>query len=675
MGKLFGAIAALLMIISVGVVVLLENPDRFKSQISDTVSSATGFEVSIDGELSWRYWPPIAIHASNISLNSPEGNIADLKRLEADVDLMPLLTGQPLLKVNEVIVAGGQVSLVMDESGRGNWQTSDDSVSAQTNKTGGSSTITTVESVVIEDIAVSYQDAASNQQFEADITSLTMNNFSNDAPFTMTLATVARDVNNQLESQLDARALINLRDAAGRLTFSDVAINGELRRAAQPVIPITLSLTGSYAPDAARLQLEDYQVNIGDVSLAGELVLQSADQVQINSAFTLAKTPGTAFSKLGIDLPVEHVSASGNLSGTPDTMRLTNLSGTIDETTLTGSAEFSLTHQSLMRSELRLDRINFDRYLSGTESPAGDSPTPDFDAELIPIDLLRRYELNAIVRIDEVIWQGDQFAAVKLEVAGDKRNFRLTANANGWNGKFLANADTDLRRAMTNFKLTLDQLDVTSMTAVQGLTGRITATSNLTFAGASLSDIEQSIRGRSVFTVKDGTLDITPIKSLAQLVDSLRGRQSSVADWPDRIPFNQMVGEHVMEQGLGQSQLITTDIQNLRLTAVGGISLQSESLNFDVSAMFNKPKAGELAISDQLVGIRWPLSCAGQFTDTPASLCLGREGAIKSLVADIAKQDLERRGGDKLNELIGDKIPEEYRELTRDLFKGLFKRD
>ena len=69
---------------------------------------------------------------------------------------------------------------------------------------------------------------------------------------------------------------------------------------------------------------------------------------------------------------------------------------------------------------------------------------------------------------------------------------------------------------------------------------------------------------------------------------------------------------------------------------------------------------------------RWPLQCRGAFTDSPADLCFSEEGAITRLAEDIVKQDLKRRGEDKIRDAIEDKLPDELKGLTDSLLKGIF---
>ena len=683
MGKLLGSLAVLLVAALLAVFFLLENPDRFKSQISNSISQSTGYDVAINGSLSWRYWPPIAIEVtdltlSNLTLSEKGQQIATIEVLEADVDLMPLLTGQSLLRVNQVLLKGGQVDLQVDSGGTGNWQLpeSDTSQSAQGRQGAtDSDTITTVDTLALESLVVSYHDAGTGDEYRADVRRIQVSGYAPGATVDLLFDLAAEDLKNEQQITASGRGQLQNQPSEDRLTFNDLEIQGQVDQATSQM-PYQLMLSGYLDSNAGVLRLYQYQADINGIRANGDATVETVPALQVSAFLHLAQTPSeTLKDTLGIDLPIHHILLETRLRGNAERLEVYELNGRFDQTGFTGSAEVSATRQALLRSELRLDRINLDQYLDTGDAAASQAPAPA-DTEIIPLALLRENTLNAILRIDEALYQGDSFRNIKVEVANDQKQFRFTANANAWQGKLVANADTDLRRAMTNFKLTLDQLDIPAMTTVQGLTGRLVATSNLNFAGAKLSELEETLRGRSVFNVTDGTLDVTPIKAMTGMIDTLRGKQSSISAWPDTLPFDQLVGEHVIESGLQRGQLLTADLQNLKFTAIGGINLQQQTLNFDVAAQFRKAASeNDFVISDQLVGVRWPLRCAGGFTDTPASLCLGREGAIKTLVADILKQDLQRRGDDKLNELIGDKVPEQYRDLTRELIKGLFKKD
>ena len=140
------------------------------------------------------------------------------------------------------------------------------------------------------------------------------------------------------------------------------------------------------------------------------------------------------------------------------------------------------------------------------------------------------------------------------------------------------------------------------------------------------------------------------------------------------MPFDRMAGNHVFTSGIEMGQIFNASLDNISITALGGINLHAETLNYDVTTTLNKTEEGTFKVSDQISGIRWPLICSGKFSDSPADLCLGKEGAISELVAEILKQDLKRRGSQKIEELIKDNLPDEYKDITTDLFKNLFNR-
>ncbi len=70
--------------------------------------------------------------------------------------------------------------------------------------------------------------------------------------------------------------------------------------------------------------------------------------------------------------------------------------------------------------------------------------------------------------------------------------------------------------------LQIKGMDVTKLTGVETLTGKIELKSNTRFAGSMLSDVLATLDGDSEFTVKDGTLDVSSIKNIAAVIDGLR---------------------------------------------------------------------------------------------------------------------------------------------------------
>lgn len=682
MGRIMAFLAVLLLLAAGAVWFLLENPQRFKSTITEQLSQQTGYQVAINGELSWRYWPPIAIRVGNVTLASATGeSIADIDQMEIDVDLMPLLTGQSLIEVNEIILNGARVNLTVDQSGQANWtvtESGSNATGADTDSAGPGIQVTAINAVSIENVQVDYRDQQSGSQWQADIRSLSTGELIERAPFSAAFQIGFKDLAANTAFNLSGTSRLQYVAAQSQLTFSGLETSGTVSLADSPVT-LKLQAGGEYGLESGNLRLESFALDYGGLAVSGDARIATLPTTFVDARFTLPVTSARLLEPLlDTELPIQTVTVAGELSGTPEELTLQNLAGTFDETSFKGGATILPEALEITRSEFRLDKVNLDLYTSPAETVTSSNGTStgaatDLTTELIPIDTLREYAINSIIRIDQLSLGTDTFNDMKINVTSDRDRLGVTANANTWSGKLVVTLDTELKTPLSNLRVTLDGLDIGQFTTIEGVTGKLTANSNLAFSGSTLGELESSITGKTVFTVAEGTLDVRPIKRMAQTIDSIRGQRSSISDWPDSMPFRQLTGEHVIDSGLRQGQVLTVQVENLNLTAIGGINLADETLAYDVAAMFRKPVEGEFRISDQLAGIRWPMTCLGRFTDTPADLCFGEEGAISKIVADVVRQDLERRGKSKLEELIDEKIPKEYENLTRDLLKGLFK--
>ena len=60
----------LITLVVLGAVIALKNPEYYREQIKTTVEAETGFAIQINGEVKWRYWPPIAIRIEDVDIRS-----------------------------------------------------------------------------------------------------------------------------------------------------------------------------------------------------------------------------------------------------------------------------------------------------------------------------------------------------------------------------------------------------------------------------------------------------------------------------------------------------------------------------------------------------------------------------------------------------------------------------
>ncbi len=685
--KFLAFVLLLATLVAAAVFFLLENPDRFKNQISQGIESSTGYEVTVAGELSWRYWPPIAINAEQIQLSIPgEPPFIKLDRVSVDIDLMPLITQQRIVDINELSVTGGDISLRVDGNGKANWELPDTGSTPTPPGDSGSADIaqtSTLQSFWAEDLAISYVDIQAGTDYAVSLTKLSTSALTSDRPFDISLiATIQDNVENVMAS-IESTGQLQYTSSNDQFGFDELitTINLQVNNSPYPEVNLTSKGQWRLSQQTIVLTRNDIRVSSANITSTGMINLGGAAPRYDGVIILQTADPSQLSRDFDIELPVSFLQFTADVAIDPTVIHMRTLEGEFDESTFKGTATLEFSPVAAITADIRIDKLDATAYLADApaadaspgNTPASKSDVP-LDSELIPVELLRDTFVKTIIRIDSLTLEGRALRNAKLELRNDGRVLDLIANASGYDGKIVLSARTQLiREISTELKLSLDRLDISKLIEVEGITGTLTAHSDINFDGSLMSQLEETLVGKSTFTIKDGTLDVRPLKSVAETIDTLRGKTSSVSEWPDIMPFDSMAGEHVFTDGVTTGQVFNANLENLSVTALGGISLQTEMLNFDVTTTLKKTEQGKFKVSDQLSGIRWPLTCTGKFSDSPSDLCLGKDGAISQLVTEIVKQDLQRRGSKKIEELINDKVPEEYQDITTELFKNLFK--
>ena len=105
--KLLVGLLVLLVIAGAGVLWLLKDPNRFKPQLEALVAETTGYELSIDGDLSWQLWPPVVLKGEAVRF-SDDATDYELAAFGVRANLLPLLQGGELeiaqLRVDDLLM-------------------------------------------------------------------------------------------------------------------------------------------------------------------------------------------------------------------------------------------------------------------------------------------------------------------------------------------------------------------------------------------------------------------------------------------------------------------------------------------------------------------------------------------------------------------------------------------
>lgn len=117
-------LCVILVIVGLVVAVRYVDIDSYKEFIAGRIESATGRDVEINGKMSLDATLNPRVVVNDVSLSniatSDEPLMVKVERLEASVNLMPLLRG--VFEVNSVDVRGARVVLEKDRDGKPNWK-------------------------------------------------------------------------------------------------------------------------------------------------------------------------------------------------------------------------------------------------------------------------------------------------------------------------------------------------------------------------------------------------------------------------------------------------------------------------------------------------------------------------------------------------------------------------
>ncbi len=113
MRRILTTLMILLVVLIAGLssLVLLVNPNDFRSYMVKQVQDRSGYQLQLDGSLRWHVWPRLSILSGRMALTAPGASepLVRADNMRLDVSLLPLLSHQ--LQVQQVMLKGAVIQL------------------------------------------------------------------------------------------------------------------------------------------------------------------------------------------------------------------------------------------------------------------------------------------------------------------------------------------------------------------------------------------------------------------------------------------------------------------------------------------------------------------------------------------------------------------------------------
>jgi len=591
------------------------------------VKAATGRDLAVDGEVSLQVSLVPSIDLQDLRFaNAPWGSRSDmatLKRLEVEVELLPLLFGDVV--VRRLVVVEPDILLETDASGRGNWEFEAAAAAAETapaTEEADSVTVPDVQAFLIEGGQLTMRDAASGEIL-----------------------------------QLAVRQVVGSVPSGGgqRNLLFEASYNGN-----------PFSVEGSYPGLAALLSGSPAPLDL--TLMAGGMTLTTKGQAGDLTGNWTADLAVTAEGEnlaglspfVGSELPaLGPFKLTGEVKAADQVIDLNGLSFVVGGSDLAGNATLSLAGdrpgvKAALVSKL-FDLADFTGNTgSGDGTTGGGSaggPDRIFPDTPLPLEALRAADAEVKLSAERLRVAGITLEAVEAPLALKGGNLTVDPLA-----ATLAGGPLGGRLALTAAKdepdvaLTLKGQDIDfgdllrQAAVTEEVGGALELDIDLKGRGASPHAIAAGLGGHVQAVSLDGTVDNDLLKVLSVGLGDVLG---PLFGGSETTRLECFVTRFDFEKGQGKSRALVFDTGAFAVAGRGGIDLDAEQVSLAFDTQTSQPSLASLAVPFRVTG---PLAAPSVVPDP-----IGAAVGVVGTAGDVAKTGANIVGGavDTVGGLLG----------------------
>ncbi|HEX5162565.1 MAG TPA: AsmA family protein [Steroidobacteraceae bacterium] len=379
-----------LVLLTIAVVVLMVDPNSFKSRIESTVRDATGREFTLVGDIDLKFFPWLALRTGEGRFGNPAGfpdePMASWRNAQLGVKLVPLLSGD--LEVDRIRLEGADVRLTLKADGTANWQGITGNEPADPN---AKSRHLTINGVDLKDSRITFVDEGTPRRIAVTALDLTTGDIAPDEPFTDT-------------------------EIAGNLHMDGFPEAGVPFRLEVPKVVLS--------EDYSQLDVGEYQLQFGAFEGKGNIGGSLDEPLTLKGAIdTNAFDLRALLASVGIEAPkttdpkalgkVELV-ASWRFEG--GATNVDPLALTLDDTRFTGKFSRGAGEDPVGDFTLRGDTMNIGRYIPPTD--------PASEPFVLPAAALKALKFRGVLELEQATYDDIVMKGVTLRLVLDEQGLR-----------------------------------------------------------------------------------------------------------------------------------------------------------------------------------------------------------------------------------------------------------
>ena len=606
--------AITLLAVAIVYVAVVIDPNDFKTEIKSAAASQ-GVELSLDGDLSWQFFPQIGVIAEQvefahsaiasgkigelrlavswgelftIDLSSSQLPVGSVEISDATILLAELAPNTFPMQLNRVNAAVKNFSMTGDrfpikasaEVFSGIVLDLETVVALQVDSSSAS-----VESIAISDLRASIDGLTLSGQFSAD------NNFA-----------TAQGV--LLSNRFDLRQLLNkFGKTFPQLKMPKMSANEALT---------SVSWKSNFNVNNSGFSTIDTQLNID------------------NQPLTLNTKIDHSINNLILRVSADQFDLSGYMSATP-------VSSQPNAALFAPLAVPFALWLGRSQMELSLDKLKF----------------ADFDADNIYINLFGNQKVLRLSSFNADIFSGQVNATGRVDMRQTLPSF-------------------DLQTSLTNIDL---QSALVATADSSDITGLLSLEAKIQGAGNNIDEIILALRGDGQVTIADPSYAAINAEETFCNAAALFAGGSVRNDWAPGTQFETGTGTFTLGDGKLLIRDLTTATGNLSITSRGTVQLAQKRFNITANTRVNgsSTSASGCSVNKRLQNRNLPFVCTGSYNQGGKTSCKPDENLIK----DMLKGSVYEKLGEQLfnTPATEDGDDQQQSDPLKSLLKGIFEQN
>lgn len=595
MRRVITTLAILLVVVVAGMtaLVLLVNPNDFRTYMVKQVEQRSGYQLQVSGDLRWHVWPQLSILAGRMSLTAPGATqpmvTADNMRL--DVNLWPLLSHQ--LSVNQVMLKNAIIRVTPQSAAQkptGAPVGPGDAEPVSSSNTGWSFNIGKLR---LADSLLIWQQSGGDEYNFRDLNL----NLDQDASKQASINLATRISRNQRNLSVNLKGQMNVAQYPHRLVGQLDEMNYAIDGANLPTQGIkgTLRGQGEWNGDNQHFSLQKMQLTANDSALDGSADGRLALPQQLNLA-----------------LHATHLNIDALMANAP--------------VTDSSAAQRANVVSTPVIAEPRM-RDN------------SDSP-------------LNQVDLMLNLTADSSVWRGLTLTNLQLDASNQQGLMTLSKLQGKFgDGHFSVPGSVDIRKPVTQvaFQPELDNIAIAPLLKAlelpERLQGTVSLKGDLSGAGLSIEEAKRNWQGSA--DLEATNLQLSQL-NLQQMVRRAVARVSNrvTNDQPDDQGIQQLSGRVSLKQGIFSLPDLQGGNSRLAVQTQGRVDMNKQQLDVTIN-MVLRGWQGDDKLANLLNQQTIPLRMYGGWNNLQYSLP----------VDDVVRQQLQSEAKSRLNQWLDRQQP------------------